>query len=527
MGKGQRSRNNQAVKAAAGTVKKPEKNGKLKGVIIAVAVVVVLLALIALTIFNNAKDQGWFEGNEVVMSSENFSVTDGMFSFFFREVYTNTYNTYYSFLGDNVTSYIDTSKSLKEQEYPGGGDYSTWYDYILAQTKLAVGEYLTFCEEARAAGISLDKSDRDEINSEVNDIKSAAKTYGYNSADDYIRASFGIGVNSAKIKKALEIEHLAVKYRTKITDEVDVSDEAIEAVYNEDTNAYDKVTYLTYAFKADDLLPDEETADSDTDAETEAETGDENAEAEAQAIEDAIAKIKTYAEELAAKTSEEEFKAYVQKYAIDVLGQDEHTAEHTGESALKTGSYSESSDAMVWAFSAKAGESKIIESEDGKTVTVYVLVGEKARDDNDGYRTTRHVLFGKDDYDDDGAKAKEVYDKWVSEGATEDGIASLAGEYSTDAGSKEKGGLYQNVYKGQFVEPFNTWLFEEGRKEGDHDLIETEYGWHIVYFISAGEPQWKTSIRNKLTSDAYNAAKDAAAEKYEVVIKADKINVNA
>ncbi|MBR3640092.1 MAG: peptidylprolyl isomerase, partial [Clostridia bacterium] len=106
-------------------------------------------------------------------------------------------------------------------------------------------------------------------------------------------------------------------------------------------------------------------------------------------------------------------------------------------------------------------------------------------------------------------------------------IAALAGEYTTDSSSKNSGGLYENVTKGQFVEPYNTWLFDETRKEGDYDLIETEYGWHIVYFISAGEPQWKGTIASNLRNDAYESFKEEAAEKYPVTVNDDLINVDA
>ena len=195
---------------------------------------------------------------------------------------------------------------------------------------------------------------------------------------------------------------------------------------------------------------------------------------------------------------------------------------------------------MKWAFAAKAGETNVIEGSDGATQAVYFLVTEKHRDDNDGYRATRHVLFGTKTeenaeqpdgaeygYDDPAAIAKEVYDKWVSEGATEDGIAALAKEYTTDSSSKDSGGLYENVTKGQFVEPFNTWLFDEARKEGDYDLIETEYGWHIVYFISKGEPQWKNTISSELKNAEYDSFKEEAAEKYPVTVNEELIEVDA
>ena len=91
MGKGQRTKNATA-NATTFTAKKEEKKGKLKGVLIGVAIAVVLLALVALTVFNMSQDQGWFEGNEVVMNTENYSVNQGMFSYFFNQSFMNIFN---------------------------------------------------------------------------------------------------------------------------------------------------------------------------------------------------------------------------------------------------------------------------------------------------------------------------------------------------------------------------------------------------------------------------------------------------
>ena len=529
MGKGQRSK--KAANAAKFTANKEEKKGKLKGVLIGIAVAAALLVLAGLTVFNMSQDQGWFRGNEVVMSTENYSVNQGMFSYFFRESYMTVYNTYYSFLGENVSSYIDTSKSLKEQAY--GDDGETWYDYILEQTKSTVNEYLLLCEAARAEGVTIGNEERSEINADLKSIKDAAKSSGYSSSGDYIRAAFGIGVNEGKIKKALEIKQLAVKYARIISDGVDVSDEVLEAKYNEDTDNYDKVSYLLYTFSSSDLLPETETAEEGEEAAEAAEPTEEE-------IAAAKASIKTSAEELSAVKTEEEFKEYVKNYALTVLGKDEDEAASAADSVLKSDASYAETEAMKWAFEAEVGETNVIEGDEGETQAVYFLVAAKHRDDNDGYRVTRHVLFGikseenaeqpdgaEYGYDDPAAIAKEVYDKWVAEGATEDGIAALAGEYSTDTSSKDSGGFYENVTKGQFVEPYNAWLFDEARKEGDYDLIETEYGWHIVYFISAGEPQWKSKIASELKNEAYDSFKEEAAEKYPVTTNYDLIEVDA
>ena len=57
----------------------------------------------------------------------------------------------------------------------------------------------------------------------------------------------------------------------------------------------------------------------------------------------------------------------------------------------------------------------------------------------------------------------------------------------------------------QYVAEFEDWAFAEGnyageaRKTGDVGIIETEYGYHVMYFVGqADEPSWYTTIKDKL-----------------------------
>ena len=86
--------------------------------------------------------------------------------------------------------------------------------------------------------------------------------------------------------------------------------------------------------------------------------------------------------------------------------------------------------------------------------------------------------------------AQDVLDQWLAGDATEDSFAALANEKSQDPGSNTNGGLYENVYKGQMVEPFENWCFDESRVPGDTGLVKTSYGYHVMYFVSS-TPIWE------------------------------------
>lgn len=83
------------------------------------------------------------------------------------------------------------------------------------------------------------------------------------------------------------------------------------------------------------------------------------------------------------------------------------------------------------------------------------------------------------------AKANEVLNEWLSKNPDEDGFSVLAEVYSQDPGSASNGGLYEDVYVGQMVEPFENWCFDESRQYGDYGIVKTDYGYHIMYFVGS------------------------------------------
>jgi len=120
--------------------------------------------------------------------------------------------------------------------------------------------------------------------------------------------------------------------------------------------------------------------------------------------------------------------------------------------------------------------------------------------------------------DEEKAAAKEKAESWLQTwedgDATEESFAALANENSTDTGSKTNGGLYENVYPGQMVSAFNNWCFDENRKAGDTGIVETSYGYHVMYFVGQSDETYREYlVKNDLTSEDYtnwyNALVDA------------------
>ncbi len=130
--------------------------------------------------------------------------------------------------------------------------------------------------------------------------------------------------------------------------------------------------------------------------------------------------------------------------------------------------------------------------------------------------TTRHILLMLDqskDLEEAKTEAQKKVDKILKEykekGESEDAFAELAEKYSEDPGSKDKGGLYENVRPGSFIPEYEAWSLDPARKEGDVETIFTDNqaykGFHIIYFKKIGRPVWKTAVQQALASEKFNA----------------------
>ena len=88
------------------------------------------------------------------------------------------------------------------------------------------------------------------------------------------------------------------------------------------------------------------------------------------------------------------------------------------------------------------------------------------------------------------AQNKQKAEEILQKAKAGENFEQLAKDNSADTGSKDKGGDLDFVKKGAFVPEFDKILFEENLKPGEiyPDLIETQFGWHIIKFIeSRGE----------------------------------------
>lgn len=160
------------------------------------------------------------------------------------------------------------------------------------------------------------------------------------------------------------------------------------------------------------------------------------------------------------------------------------------------------------------------ETKSGEKTTIngyYVLRFGSVSDNKIQLKDVRHILIsfegGKKDangnvtYTDAEkkaakAKAEKLLEEYKAGEMTEEKFAELAKKNTGDTGSKENGGLYEDIYPGQMVTNFNDWCFDETRKPGEVGIVESEYGYHIMYFVGDSETNYRDyMIENDVRND--------------------------
>lgn len=463
------------------TLTSEQQSEKRKSVITTVCIILAAVIVIGLVAYARLADSGVLLRSKTAAKSENYEISGTMMAYLYSSNYQN-YSSYISYLG------VDTSKSLKEQPCSYTTEANgTWFDYFAAMTKDYAKQLLALCEAAKKNGVELDDSDRAAIDSSIQSLEDAAAKYGY-STNQYLAALTGSGVNIKDVKKCMELTSLASKYSTAYQDSLTYTDDALESYYSANTDDFEGVDYYVYTINSTDFM------EKDPDGNP---VGDTSA---------ASASAYEVAQRIAAAKSEEEYLLLVREYMSDTLGLEETDVDTAVENSFKRHALASSLSSVAdWAFSAKAGDVYLAGNEGDSSFAVYCLTKPSYRDETPT-RNVRHILFSKDDYEDD-SKAQSIYAELSEAGFSEEKFNELASEYSADEGSKENGGLYENVTMGSTANEFNAWLFDDARVPGDSGIVESSsYGWHVMYYVGEGDSTtWKENAKSALKQNDYNA----------------------
>lgn len=436
---------------------------------------------------------------------------------------------YYQYYYQTSNGY-DLSLTPEEQTQTtkdADGNEITWAEKLHEDTLEIIQLHKAYYNEALKMGLKLTKADEAFIDKQIEDLRDEAKSAGSNSSSSnsenkvtyslnaYLRKVYGGSINERFLRKQLKIQVLAQKYLTERTNEIakDYDQKDIDAEYKKDTTAYDFATFRAYTFKTTELTKE----DNETDAALKARQAKANAE------------VKKNANDFYnAVTNDATFTAKAKELNKDTA--DYNVDKETKYSMLKSTAQSTfSEDAAKWLFdsSTKVGSKKLFsDEENGKYIVVLAL----SKPHQEQTVTARHILFqtkdqnsGNDLSEEEIAKkktqAEDVLKKFNEGDKTEDSFAALANEYNEDTGSSSNGGLYEHIYPGQMVTEFNDWVFDANRKAGDVELVETDYGYHIIYFVAKdGKDYYDSAIRSSKANEDIETETKALQEGKDYVV---------
>lgn len=570
MGKGNRSRQDRALETVQNTQEATPKNTKL---ITTVATIVVALLLVGCILLSVVVNTGFVLRSQSAAKTDNYSVSGTVLSYLIYSQ-AQSYAYYYQQLGldysvsDVVSQSFDTlaSSALSQAkqmlvlcEYAKANGIS-----LSDEDKDAIDEYIDSIAETAASNL-------------YSTSAYIKLMYGNGVNESDIRKALELSYLSNAAYEVLEKEL-----------EAQITDELVNKYIEENPDLFYMADYLSYTFTAELEAEGAEATVEETEAyeakkaelaalaaELEAcKTADEFKAAVADYIVNTVCSDlfdELYAKEALTDAPAEDVLAadkaeLLSKVAAALNGTEtednaeESTEKSAYENALEdildellteaedaydgivTEDYyhydpeageEEIGDVDTWLFdeNTKAGDTKSVtaEGDTKSTYTVYMLTAESHLDESET-RDAAHILVSFDDYksgttitDEEKAaamaEAQKILDEYLAGEKTQEAFEALG-----EANTADSNVVYEGIAKGDMVEEFENWVFDEARKTGDTDIVETPYGYHVMYYIGEGEIAWESDARDGVLSDLFTEWVESAATTYNYTEKTSVVD---
>lgn len=478
---------------------KEAKKLKIYTIVFVAVLVVMIVAAVWTAVSQTITASGILERNTVAMTVGDQEISAAELNYF----YVDAVNEFYSQYGSYASMFgLDVTKPLNEQVL-SAEEGTTWADNFMETAKYNIQTTYALANAAKAAGYELTETDQAGIQNVMSSMELYAAMYQYPDADSYLKAMYGNGASAEGYRAYYELRILASSYEQHYAASLSYDDAALRAAEADNYAEYSSFTFNSYYLPASKFLEGGTTAEDGTTTYSDEENANAvkaceeaaNALLEMEidsviAFDEAIAGISVNTEDAAAKSTPYTNYAYanVNSYTQSWIADEARQEGDIGVLASTT----ESTDA------------------EGNTTTkingYYIVYYIGSTDNIFPLRNVRHILIeyqggttdetGATVYSDEEkadvkAKAQALLDEWLAGEATEDSFATLANQNTQDPGSVSTGGLYENIYPGQMVATFNDWTFDESRKPGDTGLVESSYGYHVMYYVGESETTYR------------------------------------
>lgn len=462
----------------------------------------------------------------LIVKDHKYSVAD--MDYYFHMILNNTYNQQNNLGEYEIT--LDPNGDLKTQ-YVDDAQTQTYYDYFIEQAKNNLVEISALYDAAKAANHTLSEDAKTQLDTALTDLDAAVAQYNFGSRSAYLKAVFGRNMTEKVYLKNMEMSVLAYDYSEAMADTMkDYSDDELNAYYSENSDTLDSYDY--------DYVYFDGTAQPTTDADGNQQevTDEQKAEALAKAKTDANAMLEAVKSAAAGTQTEDGQPKSFATVATD-LGKTATVRTATMGSDFSTMPFAE----WLMDASRKDGDTEVFEMEG---YGYYVAQFHDRYRNDDPTMDVRHILcaFEADEeteheHDDNGQhvytdaekqaahdEAQSILDQFNQGEKTGEAFGALAEEHSDDGRDQTtnelnaKGGLYEKVTPdSNYVQPWLDWIFADGRKVGDTGLVETSYGWHVMYLDAYNRPAWMDKAEEGKSSDDQAAFMDEVKAGYEAV----------
>ncbi len=467
--------------------------------------VVVVLAAIIMMVWTS----GILQRNLTAVEIEGTKFSSVDLQYYYNAAYSEELNRG---LSANSTYPFDTTTSVKDQVYDEESGLS-WYDYL---TSLAIKNLMTdvaLADQATQAGYTLSE----EAQTELDDFRSQLETvwlgYGYSNQADFIRASYGNYMTYDRLMSLVEREVLANDYANTQVDAIEYSDEEYDAYYQEHASELDTYSYSQFTFRAQVETTDDE-----------GNTVEMTEEEQAAALEKLRSEQSALAQELQSRLEAGEDPAALAEAYADQLYSSSLDQKRTGAN-LVSATYAD------WLLDSArvAGDTTVSEYETGTSVYFYVVLFQGRELDDTPTADVRHILVAaeqdegadeptQEQYDAAYTQAEELLAQWKDGEATEESFTQLAVEHSADSAVSSNEGLYSVSSTSGYDANFMDWALDPSRQPGDTGIVQNTTssvkGWHIMYYVSSGDPIWRQTVTAAFREDDYDALDAQAIKSY-------------
>ena len=472
--------------------------------------------------------------------------------------YIDAINTFYSNYKSYISYLMDVNAPLNEQ-VTDAATGETWADYFVNQAYNNIKNTYAVYDAAMAAGFTMDETAQARVNAAMDYVGLYALLYGYENTDAYLCNMYGPGATVESYKEYYTKCAIAEAYYTKYAEDLEYTIDELTAYQSNKVHEFNSYDFATYYLAVSRFYaPDAGTKDDkgkitytqeEIDAAVKAakEAAELLASGDYKTVEDfdkAINELDVNKPETQAegdKKPEDDKKEEDKKDELKYKSTKYENTLFSNVNALfqdfVIGKIGVNEDGEPTLVKRKTGDMKVIEYSSGtgddKTINGFYVVRYESTTNNEfAMKNVRHILIKFVKLDSNGKpitssftsyteaekkyakdEAEKLLAQWMSGDMTEESFAALANKESDD-GDGTTGGLYENIYPGQMVDNFEDWCYDAARKAGDVEIIETEYGYHIMYFVGNSEQTYRNyliqeTMRAEDTQEWYTALVEA------------------